>query len=89
MFVLRAAYTVHYNTLIIEPPRDTHLKHTRILRITSDSEILAITQQTEVCVLVFKEDTHSFPFSRHESIEIGIFCYKKKYSYYYLRHSRT
>ena len=72
MFVLRAAYAVHYNTLIIETPRDTHLKHTRIERIACNGEILAIAKQTVVQMLILEEDAHSLPFCRDEGVEIGI-----------------
>lgn len=61
-----------YSTLIIETPRDTHLKHARIERVLRNREIFAVSEQAPVDMLIFQEYPHSLPLAHQEKIQIGV-----------------
>ena len=61
--------------LVVECPRNTDLKHSRIKRIPRNLESLSISEEVVVQVLILNENSHSFPLSGDEGIDIWVVTY--------------
>ena len=61
--------------LVVECPRNTYLKHSRIKRISCNLEGLAISEEVIVKMLILKQYSHSFPLCGDEGVYVWVVTY--------------